>query len=46
MGPTERHILEFAYSYTGKYMFHPHQDYIAEAGCMGLFDVIGTVDTK
>jgi hypothetical protein len=21
-------------------MFHPHQDAIAEAGCMGLFDVI------
>jgi FtsP/CotA-like multicopper oxidase with cupredoxin domain len=21
-------------------MFHPHQDYIAEAGCMGLFDVV------
>lgn len=42
MGPTERHILEFAYSYTGKYMFHPHQDYIAEAGCMGFFDVIST----
>ncbi len=41
MGTAERHILEFAYSYTGKYMFHPHQDLIAEAGCMGLFDVVG-----
>jgi FtsP/CotA-like multicopper oxidase with cupredoxin domain len=40
MGTAERHILEFAYPYTGKYMFHPHQDAIAEAGCMGLFDVI------
>ncbi|HEY9832034.1 MAG TPA: multicopper oxidase domain-containing protein, partial [Stenomitos sp.] len=35
MGTAERHILEFAYPYTGKYMFHPHQDAIAETGCMG-----------
>lgn len=42
MGVAERHILEFAYRYPGKYMFHPHQDVIAEAGCMGLFDVIKT----
>lgn len=40
MGTAERHILEFAYPYPGKYMFHPHQDYIAEAGCMGQFEVI------
>lgn len=40
MGTAERHILEFAYPYPGKYMFHPHQDAIAEAGCMGMFDVI------
>ncbi len=40
MGTAERHILEFSYPYTGKYMFHPHQDAIAEAGCMGLFDVL------
>jgi manganese oxidase len=40
MGTAERHILEFAYPFTGKYMFHPHQDAIAEAGCMGLFDVL------
>lgn len=41
MGVAERHILEFAYQYPGKYMFHPHQDAIAEAGCMGEFEVIG-----
>jgi len=41
MGTAERHILEFAYKYPGKYMFHPHQDAIADAGCMGLFEVIG-----
>ena len=40
MGTAERHILEFSYKYPGKYMFHPHQDYIAEHGCMGFFDVI------
>lgn len=40
MGVAERHILEFAYRYPGKYMFHPHQDVIAEAGCMGMFEVI------
>ncbi len=40
MGTAERHILEFSYPYTGKYMFHPHQDAIAEMGCMGHFDVI------
>ena len=40
MGTAERHILEFAYKYPGKYMFHPHQDAIAEAGCMGMFEVI------
>ncbi|MBF2080091.1 MAG: multicopper oxidase domain-containing protein [Synechococcales cyanobacterium T60_A2020_003] len=40
MGTAERHILEFAYPYSGQYMFHPHQDYIAEQGCMGLFEVV------
>lgn len=40
MGTAERHILEFSYRYPGKYMFHPHQDDVAEAGCMGLFEVV------
>jgi manganese oxidase len=40
MGTAERHILELQYRFPGKYMFHPHQDVMAEAGCMGLFDVI------
>lgn len=40
MGTAERHILEFSYKYPGKYMFHPHQDNLADRGCMGLFDVI------
>lgn len=40
MGPAERHILEFTYKYPGMYMFHPHQDHIAERGCMGHFQVL------
>ena len=40
MGTAERHILEFSYPYPGKYMFHPHQDVIAESGCIGLFEVL------
>ncbi|MEB3234138.1 MAG: multicopper oxidase domain-containing protein [Cyanobacteriota bacterium] len=40
LGIGERQMLEFRYPYTGRYMFHPHQDVIAERGCMGLFDVI------
>ncbi|GBF79097.1 multicopper oxidase domain-containing protein [Aphanothece sacrum] len=40
MGTGERHILEFSYPYPGKYMFHPHQDTLAELGCMGMFKVI------
>jgi manganese oxidase len=40
MGTAERHILEFSFHHTGKFMFHPHQDYMAEAGCMGYFEVI------
>lgn len=45
MGTAERHILEFSYRYPGKYMFHPHQDAIAEAGCMGLFEVVESAKT-
>ncbi|BAZ28060.1 multicopper oxidase, types 2 and 3 [Cylindrospermum sp. NIES-4074] len=46
MGIAERHILEFAFRYPGKYMFHPHQDAIAENGCMGQFEVVANSDTK
>lgn len=42
MGVAERHILEFAFRYPGKYMFHPHQDAIAEHGCMGQFEVMNS----
>ncbi|MEM1169796.1 MAG: multicopper oxidase domain-containing protein [Cyanobacteria bacterium P01_H01_bin.35] len=46
MGTAERHILEFAYPYPGEYMFHPHQDVIAENGCMGKFSVIARSNTN
>ncbi|MGB5770334.1 MAG: multicopper oxidase domain-containing protein [Crocosphaera sp.] len=40
MGTAERHILEFSYQYPGEFMFHPHQDTIAEYGCLGKFNVL------
>lgn len=40
LGTSERHILEFEFEYPGQFMFHPHQDWIAEHGCMGNFQVI------
>jgi FtsP/CotA-like multicopper oxidase with cupredoxin domain len=40
MGTAERHIIEFSFAYPGEFMFHPHQDVIAENGCMGHFNVI------
>ena len=40
LGMAERQILEFSYPFLGRYMVHPHQDQIAERGCMGLFDVL------
>ncbi|HEY9844650.1 MAG TPA: multicopper oxidase domain-containing protein [Candidatus Caenarcaniphilales bacterium] len=40
LGTAERHILEVSYRYPGQYMFHPHQDAIAERGCMGQFEVV------
>ena len=40
LGIAERRILEVRYPFPGRYMFHPHQDQIAERGCMGLFEVL------
>jgi FtsP/CotA-like multicopper oxidase with cupredoxin domain len=39
LGVAEHQILEFHYPFPGRYMFHPHQDQIAERGCMGFFEV-------
>ncbi|MGF1936726.1 MAG: multicopper oxidase domain-containing protein [Nostoc sp. ChiQUE02] len=46
MGVAERHILEFSFRYPGKYMFHPHQDAIAENGCMGQFEVLAESNSQ
>ncbi|MEB3324000.1 MAG: multicopper oxidase domain-containing protein [Cyanobacteriota bacterium] len=40
LGVAERQILEFSPPFPGRIMFHPHQDQIAERGCMGFFDVV------
>ncbi|MCX5928084.1 MAG: multicopper oxidase domain-containing protein [Cyanobium sp. LacPavin_0920_WC12_MAG_63_22] len=40
LGVAERHILEWSFPFTGRYMVHPHQDQIAERGCMGFFEVV------
>jgi FtsP/CotA-like multicopper oxidase with cupredoxin domain len=39
----ERHILEFTYQETGRFMFHAHQSEFAELGWMGTFDVVEAV---
>lgn len=41
MSQGERGILEFNYTYTGKYMFHAHKTEFAEKGWMGVFQVDG-----
>jgi FtsP/CotA-like multicopper oxidase with cupredoxin domain len=38
MGQGERHILEFTLDYPGKYMFHAHQNELAELGWMGFIE--------
>ena len=40
LGIAERQILELRYPFPGSYMFHPHQDPVAERGAMGLFEVV------
>jgi len=37
----ERCILEFAYNFPGRFMFHAHQSEFAELGWMGFFNVEG-----
>ena len=40
LGQAERAILEFRLPRRGRYMFHPHQVHMAEAGAMGWFAAI------
>ncbi|MCB1166766.1 MAG: multicopper oxidase domain-containing protein [Leptospiraceae bacterium] len=37
LGQTERAILEVRFERKGRYMFHPHQSYMAAKGAMGWF---------
>jgi FtsP/CotA-like multicopper oxidase with cupredoxin domain len=39
MGQGERHMIEFVYPETGRYMFHAHQTEFADAGWMSAFEV-------
>lgn len=36
----ERHILEFTFEHTGRFMFHAHQSEFAELGWMGVLNVV------
>ncbi|MBI1729798.1 multicopper oxidase domain-containing protein [Candidatus Acetothermia bacterium] len=40
LGHAERAIVEFSYRFPGRYMFHPHQNLIAEHGAVGFFEVV------
>ena len=40
LGQGERAIVEFTLPELGRYMFHPHQHHMAEAGAMGWFAAI------
>jgi FtsP/CotA-like multicopper oxidase with cupredoxin domain len=44
MGQGERHIIEFTYRKTGRFMFHAHQSEFTELGWMGIFDVRDDVE--
>jgi FtsP/CotA-like multicopper oxidase with cupredoxin domain len=39
LGQAERAILEFKYTYPGRYLFHAHQSEFAELGWLGQFEV-------
>lgn len=41
LSQTERGIMEFNYTYPGKYLFHAHKTEFAEKGWVGLFAVNG-----
>lgn len=46
MSQGERAILEFKYTYVGKYMFHAHKTEFAEKGWMGLFIVKDSTENQ
>lgn len=40
MAQAERHMIEFTYEHTGRFMFHAHQTEFNDLGWMSLFEVI------
>lgn len=40
LGQADRAMLEFTLSEVGRYMFHPHQHWLAERGAMGWFAAV------
>jgi FtsP/CotA-like multicopper oxidase with cupredoxin domain len=40
LGMAQRAILEFTLPTVGRYMFHPHQHWLAERGAMGWFSAV------
>jgi FtsP/CotA-like multicopper oxidase with cupredoxin domain len=46
LSQTERGIMEFEYSYPGKYLFHAHKVEFSEKGWVGLFLVKGDEDVR
>ena len=40
LGQAQRAIVEFTLPHLGRYMFHPHQHWLAERGAMGWFAAI------
>ena len=46
MSQGERGILEFNYTFAGKYMFHAHKTEFAEKGWMGIFQVVNNNNGK
>jgi FtsP/CotA-like multicopper oxidase with cupredoxin domain len=40
LGMAQRAVLEFTLPTVGRYMFHPHQHWLAERGAMGWFAAI------
>ncbi len=46
LSQTERGIMEFNYTYSGKYLFHAHKTEFSEKGWIGLFLVKESENTK
>jgi FtsP/CotA-like multicopper oxidase with cupredoxin domain len=45
LSQTERGIMEFEYTYPGKYLFHAHKVEFSEKGWVGIFLVNDNVES-